>query len=140
MRLGHRLSRFWYWRDWLSEGRWWLEQLIAKSAVMGSAVRADVLAAALQATVQGDPVRALALHDENLKLCTQLNLGRQPANSLHALVMLYARKGELSRTMVYWEESLALARQLENLDALSTACYMLAGILVDAGRDRERAL
>ncbi|MCE7982440.1 MAG: transcriptional activator domain-containing protein [Caldilinea sp. CFX5] len=141
MRLGHRLARFWYWRDWLSEGRWWLEQLLTKSAGMESVLRADVLtAAALQATVQGDPVRALALHDENLKLCAQLNLGRQRVNSLNALATLYARKGDLARAIAYLEESLVLARQIENPDALSTACYMLAGILVDAGRDQERAL
>lgn len=141
MRLGHRLARFWYWRDWLSEGRWWLDQLLAKSAGMASALRADVLtAAALQATVQGDTVRALTLHDENLKLCAQLNLGRQRANSLNALATLYARKGDLPRAIAYLEESLALARQIENPDALCTAAYMLAGILVDAGRDRERVL
>ena len=141
MRLGYRLARFWYWRDWLSEGRWWLDQLIAKSAGMASALRADVLtAAALQATVQGDSVRALALHDENLKLCAQLNLGRQRANSLNALATLYARKGDLPRAIGYLEESLTLARQIQNPDALCNACYMLAGILVDAGCDRERAL
>jgi tetratricopeptide (TPR) repeat protein len=141
MRLGYRLARFWYWRDWLSEGRWWLDQLIAKSAGMASALRADVLtAAALQATVQGDSVRALALHDENLKLCAQLNLGRQRANSLNALATLYARKGDLPRAIGYLEESLTLAREIQNPDALCNACYMLAGILVDAGCDRERAL
>jgi predicted ATPase/DNA-binding SARP family transcriptional activator len=141
MRLGYRLARFWYWRDWLSEGRWWLDQLIAKSTGMASALRADVLtAAALQATVQGDSVRALALHDENLKLCAQLNLGRQRANSLNALATLYARKGDLPRAIGYLEESLTLARQIQNPDALCNACYMLAGILVDAGCDRERAL
>ncbi|MEZ4730000.1 MAG: BTAD domain-containing putative transcriptional regulator [Caldilineaceae bacterium] len=141
MRLGHRLARFWYWRDWLSEGRWWLEQLIAKSVGLESSLRADVLtAAALQATVQGDTVRALALHDKNLKLCARLNLGRQRANSLNALATLYGRKGDLPRAISYLEESLVLARQIQNPDALSTACYMLAGLLVDAGRDRERAL
>ena len=141
MRLGYRLARFWYWRDWLSEGRWWLDQLIAKSAGMASALRADVLtAAALQATVQGDSVQALALHDENLKLCAQLNLGRQRANSLNALATLYARKGDLPRAIGYLEESLTLAREIQNPDALCNACYMLAGILADAGRDRERAL
>ncbi|MFN8495116.1 MAG: BTAD domain-containing putative transcriptional regulator [Caldilineaceae bacterium] len=141
MRLGHRLARFWYWRDWISEGRWWLEQIVAKSAGMESDLRADVLtSAALQATVQGDTVRALALHDENLKLCTQLNLGRQRANSLNALATLYGRKGDLPRAIDYLEESLALARQIDNPDALCTACYMLASVLVDAERDRERAL
>lgn len=141
VRLGHRLSRFWYWRDWLSEGRWWLEQLITKSAGMESELRADVLtAAALQATVQGDLVRALALHDENLKLCARLNLGHQRAKSLNSLATLYARKGDLPRAICYLEESLTLARQIQNPDTLSTACYMLAGILVDAGRDQERAL
>ena len=108
---------------------------------MASALRADVLtAAALQATVQGDSVRALALHDENLKLCAQLNLGRQRANSLNALATLYARKGEIPRATSYLEESLILARQIENPDALCNACYLLASILINAGRDRERVL
>jgi tetratricopeptide (TPR) repeat protein len=81
----------------------------------------------------------LALHDENLKLCAQLDLGRQRTNSLNALATLYARKGDLARSIDYLEESLALARQIDNPDALCNACYMLAGVLVDEGCQIGRA-
>lgn len=141
MHLGYRLGRFWYWRDQISEGRWWLEQLVTKSVGVQSASRADLLAAAaLQASVQGDTARALALHTENLALCAALQLGKQRVGSLNALATLHARNGDHPRAIGYMEESLALARQLDNPDTLCNACYLLAGILVDAGQQIPRAL
>lgn len=141
LRLGYRLGRFCYWRDWISEGRWWLEQLVTKSIGMESALRADVLAsAALQATVQGDNARALELHDENLKLCAKLNLGKPRTNSLIALATLYGRKGDLPRAIDYLEEAMVIARQIDNPDALCNSCYLLAGMLVEEGREIARAL
>ena len=141
LQLGAILHRFWYWRDWLSEGRWWLEQLVTKSEGLHTESRATLLSGtALLATAQGDVARAIELHEENLQLCQALQLGRQRASSLNALGTIYARQGNFPHAITYLEEALAVARQIDNPDALSSAYYMLAGILVDEGRDIGRAL
>ncbi|MFN8442819.1 MAG: BTAD domain-containing putative transcriptional regulator [Caldilineaceae bacterium] len=141
MRFGYRLGRFFYWRDWTTEGRWWLEQIVANSAGIASEARSEILtAAALQAMVQGDTGRAIELHTENLALSAQLGLDKYRARSLNALGTIHARKGDPLRAIEYLEEALDLARQVGDPDTLCNACYMLAGFLVDAGRDIERAI
>jgi non-specific serine/threonine protein kinase len=141
MQLGTKLGRFWYWRDWLTEGRWWLEQIVARSEGIRSEARASVLVStALFATVQGDMPRAIELHETNLRLCQELQLRRQRASSLNALGTMYARQGDFPRAIAYLEEGLEVARQAGNLDTLTSALYMLAGTFVEEGRDIARAL
>lgn len=141
MRLGYRLGRFFYWRDWTTEGRWWLEQIVANSVGIVSAPRSEILtAAALQAMVQGNTARAIELHTENLALSERLGLDKHRARSLNALGTIHARKGDMASALCYLEEALSLARQVGDPDTLCNAYYMLAGILVDAGREIERAV
>lgn len=141
MRLSRVLGRFWYWRDWISEGRWWLEQVVTQSEGVRSEGRATLLnGAALLAMIQGDTARSIELHEINLKLCQDLQLRKQRASSLNALGTMHARQGEFARAIAYFEEALALARQSDSAEVLSTACYMLAGTLIDEGRDIARAL
>lgn len=139
LRLGRILGRFWYWRDWVTEGRWWLEQLVAKSEGLQTEGRANVLSsAALLATVQGDTARAIVLHELNLDLCETLQLDRQRASAFNALGTIYSRQGDFPRAIAYLEEALAVARRIDHPEALSSACYILAGILLDQGREIER--
>jgi tetratricopeptide (TPR) repeat protein len=141
LRLGFVLGRFWYWRDWVNEGRWWLEQIVARSADVRSEQRARILnSAALLATVQGDVPRAIQLHQANLELCQELQLLQPRAGALNALGTIYARQGDYPRALAYLEEALEVAHELGKPDTLGTARYMLAGILVDEGRDIPRAI
>lgn len=141
LRFGYRLGRFFYWRDWTTEGRWWLEQIVANSAGLVSEQRAEILTAtALQAMVQGDTTRAIELHTENLALSEQLGLDKSRARSLNALGTIHYRKSDTPRALRYLEEALDLARRVEDPDAHCNGCYMLAGILVDTGREIERAV
>ncbi len=140
LRLGKILGRFWYWRDSVTEGRWWLEQLVTKSEELQTEGRANVLSgAALLATVQGDTARAITLHELNLDLCETLQLDSQRASAFNALGTIYSRQGDFPRGIAYLEEALAVARRIEHPEALSSACYMLAGVLLDEGREIERA-
>ena len=140
LQLGRILGRFWYWRDWITEGRWWLEQIVTKSAALQTEGRANILkAVALLATVQGDTARAIALHEMNLQLCQTLQLDRQHATVFNALGTIYARQGDYPRAITYLEEALCKARQVDDPEVLSSACYMLAGILLDEGREIARA-
>jgi tetratricopeptide (TPR) repeat protein len=141
LRLGLVFAHFFYWRDWLTEGRWWLDQIVAQSAGIRTEARATILGwTALIAAVQGDTARAIELREASLQLCQELQLRRPRASALLALGTIYARQGDYPRAIAYLEESLEVSRELDNPDALSNACYMLAGVLVDQGRDIARAL
>jgi predicted ATPase/DNA-binding SARP family transcriptional activator len=141
LRLSRVLHRFWYWRDWISEGRWWLEQVVAQSEDVRSEGRATLLnGAALLAMVQGDSARAIELYEINLKLCEELQLRRQKASALNALGIISARQGDHERAIAYLEEDVEVARQADSPEALSTACYTLAQVLIDAGHEIDRPL
>ncbi|MEZ4730007.1 MAG: tetratricopeptide repeat protein [Caldilineaceae bacterium] len=141
LQLGRILRRFWFWRDWITEGRWWLEQMLTKTAAVESEARAELLAAAAQyATTQGDTVRALELHGATLHLCERLNLSKQRTKSLISLGALYARKGDTPRAIGYLEEALTLAKQTDDVELLCNTHYMLADILSEEGREIARAL
>lgn len=141
LQLGRILRRFWFWRDWITEGRWWLEQMLTKTAAVESEARAELLAAAAQyATTQGDTVRALALHGATLHLCERLNLSKQRTKSLISLGALHARKGDTPRAIGYLEEALILAKQTDDVELLCNTQYMLADILSEEGREIARAL
>jgi predicted ATPase/DNA-binding SARP family transcriptional activator len=141
LRLGVVLGRFWYWRDWISEGRWWQEQLVARSQGVRTELRARILtSAALLATVQGDTALAIELHQANLQLCQELQLLQPRASALNALGTIYARQGDYPRAISHLEAGLEVAQQIDNPSTLSTAYYQLAGVLIDEGRDVARAL
>lgn len=125
----------------ITEGRWWQEQLLAHSVHLRTEQRAKLLnSAAMLATVQGDTSRAIELHEETLRLCEELQLREPHTRALIALGTIYARQGDFPSAIAHLESALALARALGRPDPLSTACYMLAGILVDEGREIDRAL
>jgi tetratricopeptide (TPR) repeat protein len=141
LRLGVVLGRFWYWRDWISEGRWWQDQIVARSAGVRTELRARILtSAALLATVQGDTAHAIELHETNLQLCQELQLLEPRSSALNALGTIYARQGDYPRAIAYLESALEVAQQIGRPDTLSTASYQLAGVLIDEGRDIARAL
>ncbi|MBC8163691.1 MAG: hypothetical protein H7Z42_20990 [Roseiflexaceae bacterium] len=135
------LARFWYWRDWISEGRWWLEQVIAHSAQVRSAARADAVNwTGLFATVAGDPSAALELYQEALQLARDLSLLKPRANALLGLGTIHSRQGDAACAKAALEESLAVARQIALPIQVSNACYMLANILISQGGDIERGI
>jgi predicted ATPase/DNA-binding SARP family transcriptional activator len=141
LRLGIVLGRFWYWRDLVSEGRWWQEQIVTRSQGVRSERRARILSsAALLATVQGDTARAIELHETNLRLCQELQLLQPRASALNALGTIYARQGDFPRAIEHLEAAVESAQQVGEPTSLSTAMYQLAGVLIDEGRDIARAL
>jgi tetratricopeptide (TPR) repeat protein len=141
LRLGKVLVRFWYWRDQISEGRWWLTQLVAKSEGMFTELRADILnSSALFANVYGDATSATAFYEASLHISRQLGLLRPQTNSLVGLGTMYGRSGDLPRAIASFEESLTVARQIDNPNAISNACYMLAHALINEGAEITRGL
>jgi predicted ATPase/DNA-binding SARP family transcriptional activator len=141
LRLSKVLGRFWYWRDWISEARWWLEQLVEKSEGIRSELRAHLLnGTAIMAVVQGDAKRAIELNEAALELSRELGLTNQVASSLNSLGTIFSRQGDVDRAVAYYEEGLAAGQQDVTPQVQSNLRYMLAGTLIDAGQDYPRAL
>jgi ATP/maltotriose-dependent transcriptional regulator MalT len=112
LRLAGALWRFWYLRGHLSEGRRWLEEMLAVSGGEMS-LRAKVLGGAGHlAWSQGDHDRAEALRRESLALSRGLGDERNVAASLNGLAFVIRRRGEYAAARAMHEEALATYRKL----------------------------
>jgi predicted ATPase len=131
LRLGTALFRFWDTRDYLEEGRDWLDKLLK---LPGSAVptnartRALFMAGAL-ASQQGDYASADALTLESLDMARQLGDKRSAAVSLNALGVQAQELGELSRARSLFEDSLRLWREAEDQKAVARSLSNLANVV-----------
>lgn len=120
LRVAGELWRFWWWRGYVSEGREWLERLLAlkgtgaeQSRPAEPAVRAQaLLGAGWLARCQGDYARATALLEANLALRRQLNDTTGAAHTLVALTNVALERGDLVRAAALCEEALTLRGQL----------------------------
>jgi predicted ATPase/DNA-binding SARP family transcriptional activator len=106
---------FWFVRGHLSEGRRWLEAMIAKSRAAQPAppplLYAKLLnAAGVLAHDQGDYSRATELHEEGLAIVRQLGYSQGIAAALNNLGLVARSQGEYARAAEYYTESLALRR------------------------------
>ena len=114
LRLAGALWRFWYTRGYLSEGRGWLEGLLAL------AEGADNVTAAMQAKAfggagalaehQGEYVRAESLYEQSLTLFRELGDTEGTAQALNNLGIVAYYHGDYARATVLQEESLAMHR------------------------------
>ncbi len=131
LRLAGALWRFWYVRGHLSEGRRWLEGLLAEGdstedSVGRSAARATALrGAGVLALYQGDDARAHALLEESLAQTAGSAYDRSAA--LHDLAKLAHLQGNYERATALCEESLALNRR-------HGITWSIASALVNLGR------
>ena len=123
--LGSLLARFWYMRGYLSEGRGWLEQALARlptppdpragSPTEREPVRVRARAAysaAYLAFHQGDNTGSLALNQESLRLARALEDAPCTADVLHNLGNVALRQGDYPQAQAHFQESLALRRRL----------------------------
>ncbi|MGH9179087.1 MAG: ATP-binding protein, partial [Acidimicrobiales bacterium] len=110
------LERFWELRGYFSEGRRWLEALLAAAGPHAEvAPRAKALrAAAILAQRQGDYDPARALHSDSLALARTAGDERGVAAAVHGLGNLAALQGDLAAARQLYEEALAIGRQLDD--------------------------
>jgi predicted ATPase/DNA-binding CsgD family transcriptional regulator/Tfp pilus assembly protein PilF len=141
LRLGGALSRFWYARGYLNEGRRWLEEGLS---VMGGGASAPVRAKALGeagwlAEAQGDYEQARVAHEASLKIYRRLGVERGIASSLRNLGSVAAFQGDHGRATELLEESLTLLRQWgTNTDVVRVLTSL--GILAISRGEHARAV
>ncbi len=144
LRLGSALWRFWHTRGQVSEGRAWLEKLLALSRQVGDdapslAPRARALdAASALATEQGDHQRAATLLEESLRLYRRLGDRRGAATATNILGSVALRQGDYRRATALYEECLAARRDLDDPRGTAVALNNL-GIVARYEGDHQRA-
>ncbi len=130
------LWRLWTSHGQLSEGRAWLEQLLAASpsTPVPAAVRAKALiGAGAVAYVQGDYRHASTRYEEGLALYRELADKRGISRALTNLGNAALILGDYRRAIVLFEESLAVARELGNKEVMAFALTSLGTVAHDHG-------
>ncbi len=147
-RLALVMWRFWAAR-YLSEGRRWMEAVLALGAEEGRAGGAEAglparrwaylhLATGILASVQGDYDRTEALCEESLALYTEIGHRRGTSGPLRELGEVAYRRGDYERAVRLSEQALAVARESGSAFGAGLAISNLAGALRAQG-DLERA-
>ena len=131
LRLAAAIWRFWYTRGDLSEGRGWLEELLARTAAPEAgalqlqSIRARALVgAATLSSIQFDPDRATMQGEESLRLGRELGDKAVMADALNVLGLLALHRGDVARAAALCAEGLALDRELG--DPWATARALLS--------------
>ncbi|HEX6387772.1 MAG TPA: tetratricopeptide repeat protein, partial [Anaerolineae bacterium] len=110
--LGDALWRFWQAHNHHTEGRRWLDKLLAKNdAVTINRVKA-LSASGNLAFDQGDFRRSITLHEESLTFCRQLGDQYWESIGLNNLAIGWLSLGNYEKAMRYLEEGLTLAREV----------------------------
>lgn len=111
LRLARAVSRFWNVRAYWSEGRGWLQEVIAVAGDAPSGIRAATLAAcAVMAENQGDFQAATRLGQESLRLAEQVDDGATAAEALNSLSNVAQAQGDRGLSDRLLEQCLAAWR------------------------------
>jgi predicted ATPase/DNA-binding CsgD family transcriptional regulator len=114
-RLAGALSRFWWFRGHLSEGRDWAERALVMPQPTSAVVRAGALGAAgRMATALGDDEHAVETLGESLAHCRRLGDAHLIATALWRLGMAKEDQGEYDQAAALLEEALSLFQALDD--------------------------
>jgi predicted ATPase/DNA-binding XRE family transcriptional regulator len=147
LRAAVALWRIWYSSGPLTEGRTWLEGLLALDASAGEHSAAPVtraqalLAAASLARVQGDFGSATARATDSLDLYRRLGDLSGAADALNQLAAVVQDQGDAARAIALLEECLSLRRNVGDAWGAGMALTNLGAAVLSLGdSSRARAL
>jgi predicted ATPase len=134
-RLGAALCKFWVYHGHASEGRAWIEKVLALAAGEHAAARMHALnGAGRLAWALGDPTGALAMHAEALTLARRHEDQQGVAFTLMRLGDLARRRGEYAAARSLLNEALAIGRVAGNQEVEAWSVGAL-GMVADAEGD-----
>ena len=126
LRMVSALGLFWLTRDYLAEGRIWLERVLTASSDEFGTPKAKALAsAALIVETQGDFVRSRILHERSLELFERDGDKQGMASTLNYLGLLHLYRGEYERSRSVAKEALALYENLGNKSGVAHSLEVL---------------
>jgi predicted ATPase/DNA-binding SARP family transcriptional activator/Tfp pilus assembly protein PilF len=142
LQLAIALTRFWYVRGHLSEGRRWLAGALAADRERDPILRRRALtAAASLALLQGDHAEATSLAEESLAVARQTGSSNFVANALSNLGAIVLAGGDTARAGTLLEEAVAVARTAGDDRILALAINNLGDLELTRGRyERARPL
>ncbi len=135
LRLGGALFQFWERREFIAEGREWLDKLLA---LPGAAVRDKVRARALFAAgvltgIQKDFPRAGAHLEESLAINQETDDKWAAAVSLNALAVHALDRRDIAAARGLSERNLAVWRELGDRAAVARSLSNLASVIKEQG-------
>ncbi|CAA9583039.1 MAG: hypothetical protein AVDCRST_MAG59-5057 [uncultured Thermomicrobiales bacterium] len=145
-RMGGLLWRFWYARGHLSEGRRWLEAIVAQIGALPAAARAPLLLGlGAVAQAQGDRARARAVLGEGLGLFREGADQAGTTTTLNFLGLVACDEGDAALAVRLHEEALGIARASADRWRTAFSLNLLAAALErqdqgPAGFERVAAL
>jgi predicted ATPase/transcriptional regulator with XRE-family HTH domain len=149
-RLALALWRFWASRSRLSEGRRWLEAVVAlgegryegSEPTLPARRRAFLLlVTGILAAGQGDYDRAVALYEESLALYRTLGHRKGMSGPLRELGAVAYRKGDFERAAQLNEQALAITREFGSAFGEGlTLCYLADVMRAQGDLERARTL
>jgi non-specific serine/threonine protein kinase len=126
-RLAGALWQFWVTHSHFSEGRKWLDAILASGRTMSASAQSKVLFGAGElARHQGEYERARALHAQRLALHRKLGDKEGVASALNYLGWVAGFQGEHEQATQLCEESLALYKELGNEQGVAGSLNGLA--------------
>jgi predicted ATPase/DNA-binding CsgD family transcriptional regulator len=130
-RLASSLWRFWLMRGYITEGRRWLDTLLAHGRLLPEALRADALrarvlnAAGRLALRQGDNATAASMLHQSLAIRRALGDKRGEMEVLDNLGLMAIYQDDLPEAQSYFEQSLEGWRSLNDERGMITALIRL---------------
>jgi len=142
LQLAGTLWRFWEIRGHWSEGREWLDGMLARNANAPASVRVKALnGAAYLAYYQGDFSRAHAMAEQTLELSRGIGDKRGTAACLNLLGLHACRLGDHARAATLGDESLLLSREAGDQWSVAHALVVLGLVaLAEGNNDRATSL
>ncbi|HZG66128.1 MAG TPA: AAA family ATPase, partial [Herpetosiphonaceae bacterium] len=134
LRLATTLWHFWERRGYFSEGRDWLERLLAASAGAPADLRAlGMVRAGRAAAIQGDHTRTVELTDAAINVRQALGDTEGVAEAMSDLGIALRDLGDYSRAELILEVALELHRSLGIPRGVAVATHMLGCIARNRG-------
>ncbi len=128
-RLTGALARFWLNRGYLTEGRRWLIDVLARHTGAPAGCRAKALGGAgTLAEFQGDHQQAQALQEESLALWRELADKRGIAAALNNLGDVARQRGDYALARSRYEDSVTLAREARDAWRVASSLHQLADV------------
>lgn len=138
LRLAAKLTRFWWVRGFVGEGRSWLKTLLSKTS---SETQTELRARALHnlgtlAWMQSDFAAAEKSYEEALGIYRALEVVDGLADTLNGLAILAIERGDLAKSRALQEETITLRRKLDDQSGLAASITNLGLV---AGQEGDYA-
>jgi tetratricopeptide (TPR) repeat protein len=141
LQLGGALWWFWFVRGHLSEGRRWLEEVLAKDGEAPAPARAKALSGTGRLTLeQGDTERAKELLEESVRSLREVEHNKEGlAEAVDNLGIAWAYQGDLEEAKALFEESLRLYREAGDRWGIGETLNNLGAIIQPSRGEMDRA-